>query len=61
MQRLIVIGTIVLALAYSVSAQEGPNSRLFRPRARDLGIKIGVYEPGPLNAITDVPACTSDR
>jgi D-aminopeptidase len=25
-----------------------------RPRARDLGIAPGVYEPGPLNAITDV-------
>jgi D-aminopeptidase len=54
MPRLIAIGTVVLALAYSASAQEGPNSRQLRPRARDLGIKIGVYEPGPLNAITDV-------
>ena len=25
-----------------------------RPRARDLGIKVGVLAPGPLNAITDV-------
>lgn len=25
-----------------------------RCRARDLGIRIGFYEPGPLNAITDV-------
>lgn len=25
-----------------------------RPRARDLGIRPGIYEPGPLNAITDV-------
>jgi len=25
-----------------------------RPRARDLGIAPGVYQPGPLNAITDV-------
>jgi D-aminopeptidase len=25
-----------------------------RPRARDLGIKPGILEPGPLNAITDV-------
>jgi hypothetical protein len=25
-----------------------------RPRARDLGIEIGVLPPGPLNAITDV-------
>jgi len=26
-----------------------------RPRARDLGLRPGIYEPGPLNAITDVP------
>ncbi len=25
-----------------------------RTRARDLGIKVGVLPPGPLNAITDV-------
>lgn len=25
-----------------------------RPRLRDLGVKIGVFDPGPLNAITDV-------
>jgi D-aminopeptidase len=25
-----------------------------RPRARELGIVIGAYEPGPSNAITDV-------
>lgn len=27
----------------------------FKPRARDLGIDIGRLQPGPLNAITDVP------
>ena len=26
-----------------------------KPRARDLGIRIGLGAPGPLNAITDVP------
>src|SRR5262245_60800346 len=26
-----------------------------RPRAWDLGIVVGTFEPGPLNAITDVP------
>jgi D-aminopeptidase len=25
-----------------------------RPRARDVGVRIGVLQPGPLNAITDV-------
>ena len=26
-----------------------------RPRARELGIEIGIFQPGPMNAITDVP------
>src|ERR1044072_7945591 len=25
-----------------------------RPRARDIGLSVGVLQPGPLNAITDV-------
>ena len=25
-----------------------------RPRSRDLGIQVGIFSPGPLNAITDV-------
>jgi D-aminopeptidase len=29
-----------------------------RPRARDLGIAPGVFDPGPLNAITDVDGVT---
>jgi D-aminopeptidase len=29
-----------------------------RPRARDLGLKPGVFEPGALNAITDVAGVT---
>src|SRR5262249_21800221 len=29
-----------------------------RPRARDLGIMPGVFQPGPLNAITDVDGVT---
>jgi D-aminopeptidase len=29
-----------------------------RPRARDLGLTPGVFEPGPLNAITDVAGVT---
>ena len=35
------------ALGVSSSAQS-------RPRARDLGINPGIYQPGPLNAITDI-------
>jgi D-aminopeptidase len=39
---------ILLALALPASAQ-GP-----RARARDLGVKPGIFAPGPFNAITDV-------
>jgi len=38
----------------ATSAQETPSSAQGRLRVRDLGVKIGVYQPGPLNAITDV-------
>jgi D-aminopeptidase len=31
-----------------------PESQQARPRARDLGLAPGVFEPGPLDAITDV-------
>ena len=40
------IATTTIA-ASSLHAQE-------RPRARDLGITVGTFPPGPLNAITDV-------
>lgn len=43
------------AAAAGVSLARGkPAADSPRPRARDLGIKPGIYEPGPLNAITDV-------
>ena len=49
--------TLILAIGvgiaplWSVQAGEPGESRL---RARDLGIVVGSYDPGPLNAITDV-------
>lgn len=42
-------GFALLLGATAVSAQESE-----RPRARDLGIAVGVFEPGVQNAITDV-------
>ena len=39
----------LLALGPSIASQEA-----IRPRARDLGLNVGVFSPGPLNAITDV-------
>jgi D-aminopeptidase len=41
-----------LGLIVQLSAQE------VRPRARDIGLAPGVFEPGPLNAITDVAGVT---
>lgn len=46
--RLGVCFIILLGSAGALAAQE-------KPRARDLGIAPGVYPPGELNAITDVP------
>jgi D-aminopeptidase len=40
---------LLLVASSIVFTQEQP-----RPRARDLGIEVGVLPPGPLNAITDV-------
>jgi len=43
------IVALTLITAASLLAQDAA-----RPRARDLGITPGVFQPGPLNAITDV-------
>ena len=43
-------GLLALAVAAGALAEEAA-----RPRARDLGVAPGVFAPGPLNAITDVP------
>ena len=40
---------IVLIMLGGLSAQSQN-----RPRARDVGVKVGILPPGPLNAITDV-------
>jgi D-aminopeptidase len=40
---------LVMALAAAQSSQSNP-----RPRASELGIKVGILPTGPLNAITDV-------
>ncbi|TVP78816.1 MAG: S58 family peptidase [Gemmatimonadales bacterium] len=42
-----------LLLAMSVLPPTHPDDP-DRPRARDLGIQVGIFQPGPLNAITDV-------
>ncbi len=42
---------LAFAACCALAAVTGAQSR---PRARELGINPGVYQPGPLNAITDV-------
>jgi D-aminopeptidase len=42
------IFAVVASMASGAAQSEG------RPRARELGIRPGVFDPGPLNAITDV-------
>ncbi len=49
--------TFICALSI-FSAVCPPANAQTRPRAADLGLKIGVLSPGPLNAITDVPGVT---
>jgi D-aminopeptidase len=45
----------IAIVGVSVAAQTQQNvATNARPRARDWGIRIGVYQPGPLDAITDV-------
>jgi D-aminopeptidase len=50
--RVVLIFLLNCFIATAISAQEA------RPRARDLGIKIGVLPTGTNNAITDVGGVT---
>jgi len=52
MARGFVVVAISLLLASSVSADSTSSNT--RPRASDLGLKVGILPGGPLNAITDV-------
>jgi D-aminopeptidase len=46
------VAVAVVSLTMVRGADAGAQEH--QPRARDLGIEIGVMDPGPLNAITDV-------
>jgi D-aminopeptidase len=50
--RAMKILALVLLLISAASAQTTPSPA--RPRASDLGLKVGILPTGPLNAITDV-------
>ncbi len=45
---------VVTALSFFALAPDAVSQDGDRPRARDLGMTMGVFSPGPLNAITDV-------
>ena len=45
---------VVIALSFFALAPDAVSQDGDRPRARDLGMTVGVFSPGPLNAITDV-------
>jgi D-aminopeptidase len=45
------VATLLLASALAVAQSSSPN---VRPRASDLGLKVGILPSGPLDAITDV-------
>ncbi|MFN6963681.1 MAG: P1 family peptidase [Pyrinomonadaceae bacterium] len=48
------VAILLLSIA-SLSASAAAQSQAERPRARDIGLKIGILSTGALNAITDVP------
>jgi D-aminopeptidase len=50
---IVLVGFTLLSEACAGTPAEEP-----RMRARDLGIVVGIYPPGPLNAITDVAGVT---
>jgi D-aminopeptidase len=50
MQRSILAAALILLVPAPGASQAGET----RPRARDIGLEVGIFEPGPYNAITDV-------
>jgi D-aminopeptidase len=50
MRKQVIAALVLAALGVTAGAQAPAE----RPRARDLGLAPGVFEPGPVNGITDV-------
>jgi D-aminopeptidase len=49
--KLLAVATVLLVTAFAAAQSTPPNAR---PRASDLGLKVGILPTGPLDAITDV-------
>ncbi len=45
---------LLVALLVAVGVEVGELNGQDRPRARDIGLEIGIFAPGPHNSITDV-------
>jgi D-aminopeptidase len=50
-KKVFIVATVLMAAALAAAQNTAPVSR---PRASDLGLKVGVLPTGPLDAITDV-------
>ncbi len=50
-KKLLAVATVSLMTAFAAAQSTTPNAR---PRATDLGLKVGILLTGPLDAITDV-------
>jgi D-aminopeptidase len=50
-KKVFVVATVLMAAALAAAQNTAPASR---PRASDLGLRVGVLPTGPLDAITDV-------
>jgi D-aminopeptidase len=49
------VAAVFLVTAFAAAQSTTPTTPNARPRASDLGLKVGILPPGPLDAITDVP------
>jgi len=49
--KLLAVATVLSIAAFAAAQNTTPNAR---PRASDLGLKVGILPTGPLDAITDV-------
>ena len=52
--RLVCLLVAAIASASVVAQFDAHESEDSRPRARDIGLVVGIFEPGEMNAITDV-------
>jgi len=58
-----ILAAAVVSLAITAASGQNMSSpsttSVTRPRASDLGLKVGILRAGPLNAITDVAGVVS--